>query len=850
MRLTVIAAAVSVALLGISTADEAQAAIRKLTNIPEQSLDPALRLLAKDRKVQLLYASELVRDERTNGAAGDLTLEEALTQLLIGTRLTYRYLDEKAITIVPLASVPRPAQKTDGANTTDGRKGSEQPKTPTGKRSFWDRFRLAEADGQHSSVATAAAAESGSSNEKVEEIVVTAQKRQERLQDVPVPVTALNAQTLVDKGQLRLQDYYASVPGLNFSMDNRGAPTLSIRGITTGAFVTPTIGFTVDDVPYGSAVALSSFSPAPDIDPNELSRVEVLRGPQGTLYGANSIGGLIKYVTIDPATDAVNGRVQLGTHAIRHGSGEGYNVSGAINVPLSDTFAIRASGFSRQDPGYIDNVLTGQKDVNDAQVDGARLSALWRTSDAFALRLSALAQRGQADGASQVHPGVGDWEQQYLGNLGGYDRKVQAYGANVSARVGQAELTSITGYNIGRSEDSYDVSSGLGTFTQLFYGVGGVAWTDADNETKNFSQEFRLALPLSDRIDWLLGAFYTDQRTDLDGGFVLVDPTTFVRGQQVSRQRIASSYEEYALFTDVTFRITERFDIQVGGRQSRNRQSSTNVTTGTPPLFGDSLTVLDEFTDNVFTYLVTPRVRLSPDLMLYARLASGYRPGGSNVAAAGIPASFSPDRTQNYELGAKGDFLDGRLSLDASVYHIIWREIQISQAQSAPPFLGYTDNGSRARSRGIELSIEGRPWEKTSASLWTVWNQSELSEALPAASTFPGSVGDRLPYSTRFSGTFSLEQTFPLGRMTGLVAGSANYVGRRAGEFSAPRQVYPSYTRVDLRAGVRSGSWNANLFVNNVGDERGELSGGAGIFPFSFTYIQPRTVGLNLSHSF
>src|SRR5580704_13705937 len=192
----------------------------------------------------------------------------------------------------------------------------------------------------------------------LEEIVVTAQKREERQQDAPVPTTALGGQTLIDSNQLRLQDYYTSVPGLNLTNNGGGQSVVAIRGLTTGAGANPTVGIVVDDAPFGSTRSLAG-SFAPDIDPGDLARVEVLRGPQGTLYGASSLGGLIKFVTADPSTDHLSGRVQTGISDVYNGNQLGYNVRGSINVPLSDAVAVRASGFTREDPGYIDNPSLG-----------------------------------------------------------------------------------------------------------------------------------------------------------------------------------------------------------------------------------------------------------------------------------------------------------------------------------------------------------------------------------------------------------------------------------------------------------------------------------------------------------
>jgi outer membrane receptor protein involved in Fe transport len=174
----------------------------------------------------------------------------------------------------------------------------------------------------------------------LEEVIVTAQKRSERLQDVPVPVTAIGANTLVDTNQMRLEEYYSQIPGLTLTVgDGRGVPMISIRGITSG-YTNPTVGVVVDGTPYGASTNLALGALVPDIDPSELARVEVLRGPQGALYGASSMGGLLNYVTIEPSTDRASGRVQAGTSSVYDGDQLGYNLSAAVNVPLSDTFAV------------------------------------------------------------------------------------------------------------------------------------------------------------------------------------------------------------------------------------------------------------------------------------------------------------------------------------------------------------------------------------------------------------------------------------------------------------------------------------------------------------------------------
>jgi len=310
--------------------------------------------------------------------------------------------------------------------------------------------------------------------------------------------------------------------------------------------------------------------------------------------------------------------------------------------------------------------------------------------------------------------------------------------------------------------------------------------------------------------------------------------------------------------------VTDRFDVQFGGRESTNRQTYHETDFGpydltfygTPSPYAFPA---EESRKSAFTYLVTPRFKVTPDLMLYARLASGYRPGGPNEPTSNrnVPASFGPDKTMNYEIGAKGTALENRLSFDASVYYIDWKDIQVL-VYDPNTEITYFTNANRAKSQGVELSVESRPLSGLTLGAWVAWNDAELTKAFPPVdvSFTYGVPGDRLPYSSRFSGNFSAEQSFPLSKdWTGLVGVAVSYVGERVGEFAITpaRDIFPAYTRTDLRGGLKRGSWAVNLFANNITDRRGIVSGGiasGGNSPFAYQYIQPRTVGFSIAKTF
>jgi iron complex outermembrane recepter protein len=301
---------------------------------------------------------------------------------------------------------------------------------------------------------------------------------------------------------------------------------------------------------------------------------------------------------------------------------------------------------------------------------------------------------------------------------------------------------------------------------------------------------------------------------------------------------LPNTFGEAAVFADLTFHATNRFDIQMGGRESRVdvtyleslQEGPWNVVVlGAPNPLVTPTKAVDA---SPFTYLLTPRFKLSDDLMVYGRLASGFRPGVPVVAAGVASVGSNPDKTYTYEAGLKGEFLDHRLAVDTSLYYIDWKDMQLQLF--TPRFQGYWANASGAKSEGIELSLASRPVTGLTAPGWAAYNNAVLTEPLPAATNAYGVPGDRLPMTSRASGHLSLEQTFPLSSgVTGFAAGIVSFVGDRVGIFAPTplREIYPGYRTTDLHGGVKFRLWTANVFVNNVADARGLLNGGIGYVP-------------------
>ena len=705
----------------------------------------------------------------------------------------------------------------------------------------------------------------------LEEIIVSAQKRDERLQDVPIPVSVIGAAALVQSNQVKIMDYYTEVPGLSVAPGPTSTNTLSIRGISTGANASgppapaPTVGIVIDDIPFGGTGGGDTL--VPDFDPGDLARIEVLRGPQGTLYGASSLGGLIKFVTVDPSTDAVSGRLEAGTNGVHNGAEPGYTFRGSVNIPLSSDLAIRASAFTRQDPGYINDPVLGIKGINEDHTSGGHFVALWRPSDALSLKINALYQKVTSNGTNDVTPNppaifgvpaLGDLQQYYPRGTQFNNTESQAYSAKLTYKIGSAELTSLSGYNRFVAHDSYDFAWVIGSLTEKYFGVVGTP-ERVFADISRFTQELRLALPLGQQFDVLFGGFYSHSVDEYRfGPFLATNPTTGVAAGDwgdINATAAPTDYTEYAAFGDLTYHITDRIDVQMGGRESVYELDGkpwtdtglfSTVVLGFPT---QNYVAFPEYNikQNAFTYLFTPRFKITPDLMTYARFASGYRQGGTNAGTPGVPFLVNPDKTQDYEVGLKGEFLDHVLSVDSSVYYVDWKNIQIPLLN--PGGISYTGNGGAAKSQGVEISIDSRPMPGLTLAAWVDWDEAVLTQGVPSIFSSPGA---RLPDTPRFSGNTSATKEFAIvNDVKGFVGGSVSYVGNRLDTFAVTgpqRQYLPAYAKTDLKAGTKFGAWTVNLYVNNLADKRGIITGGYGnVVPYSFYLIQPRTVGVSVS---
>jgi outer membrane receptor protein involved in Fe transport len=743
-------------------------------------------------------------------------------------------------------------------------------------------------------ILTAASAAAQTPQTRLSEVVVTAQKRTEALKDVPMSVSVVAGETLGRLQADNFQDLLSLVPGLSINTNTRGVSRITLRGINTGG-VASTIGVYVDEVPFGSSSGLANGAIlSGDFDTFDMAHIEVLRGPQGTLYGASSLGGVIKYVTNAPSTDGFEARLQATTEDVNGGE-LGYALTGVVNIPASETFAIRASGFYREDGGFVDsignnpipsatdpavNIVDGtrvEEDINGVETLGGRLSALLQPSEDFSLNLTAVYQDIKSDNADVFEADPATLEPLYGGMVASRyhpewtDIGYRIYSATIDWDLGPVSLQSVTSY--GEFEEDFQrdfAAADLGgiNFAQLSTLLFGDPVTAPlstilrqTTATDKFTQELRMVSPESDAFEWMVGAFYTDEDSGIDPQRIIAvdagteNPAAGV--PELADTFLVSSYEEIALFANATWHMSDRFDLSFGGRWSENDQEASQSLTGAivPTIEFDDV----KSSESPFTYSVSPRYELTENTSFYARVATGFRPGGPNVlppgAPPGTPGSYDSDELTNYELGLKTESEDGRFSFDVAAYFLDWKDVQLFALVNN---IGINANGGTAESKGVEFTATMRPGSGFSIAFSGAYTDAYLTEDTDPV--VGGLDGDPLPFVPEWSLTLGGDYEWSvLGDSTAYVGGQIAYTGERTADFGtrdANGDIHEAddYTTIDLRTGLLRDHWSLELYGKNLTDEEGINdilapggfpNGAAGI-----GVIRPRTLGLALGLRF
>ncbi len=733
------------------------------------------------------------------------------------------------------------------------------------------------------------------SDSSIADIVVTANKRGgQSLIDIPQSIQALTGEGLQKAGNVQFIDIAAKIPGLQIQDLGPGDKKYVIRGINS-------TGDSTTGVYYDEAV-VSGSNPndggglEPDIRLYDLDRVEVLRGPQGTLYGASSESGTIRFITKKPNFNTVDGYVTAEGSGTQHGSGN-YHVNGALNIPIvNDTLAVRAVGWYDNDSGFIDQLRIPSgvlKGINNEVTKGGRLHIRWAPSERLDFLASVTAQNSHSNGSSRYTPaGItsfglpgsptlfpvpgGDLINTDV-TLSPYDEHLEIYSLTGNYQALGGTFTATANRFDRKFDFNFDSTPIL-----LSFGVPVAAVTQQPQERHVTSTELRYASKFAGPINFVVGGFY--ERTDFDlavavlatnsSGLPIGPFSSDNSADALAHPGTGSTFfgrtdhrgsNQYAGFGEVTFDITSKLQAVGGLRYFSEEIDGLQVQThpfggfpASPVLIGTP----EKGAFHKLTYKVNLSYKLDPAALLYATVSTGFRSGGVNSQDQPfepIPLSYGPDSLTNYEAGAKGRLFDGRFTYNADAYYIAWTNIQVANTTSDGAFR-YTGNAGEAEVKGAELELNARLFDYLSATVSGSYQDAKLTKGQvqidPAHPDLAlGVKGDHIQNVPKLQGFAGLDYTRPItDDLKGIAAIDISYRGSANNQLHAanPYNVHlAAYTMFNLRLGLSNKDWSGTLFVRNLTNKRAQIDAiNSSQDPTGILTARPRTVGATVTRVF
>lgn len=740
-----------------------------------------------------------------------------------------------------------------------------------------------------------------SDGSKLEEIVVTAEKRESTVQTTPISLTAVSGADIQNRGLSDLGNLVQSVPGVSLRTSGPGMSEFEMRGVSSTGGNSPTVGFYYDDVPLTAPAATNEgkivISPAL----YDLNRVEVLRGPQGTLYGSGSMGGTIKVVPNPPNPNRFDTSAEATFGDTDHG-GFNHAENGMINLPFgSGLGAVRVVGSYSRDSGWVDRVVLapgtfpapnsdftarGQvlglpvsrdyHDVNDVERATVRVSALIKPLDGLTIAPTFFYQRMAAGGLPYIDSSPGtDAHYQPFDIAENYRDEFKLGSLTVKYQTDSFEVSSTTAYWTRHEPLTQDTSeswsTGLGlTVYEPADGGLGAAYAYENNKSHQTTEEFRIASAGESRLKWLLGYFYEDFESFWDIDFPSQNGAALFGSNDLFYYFSPSKILQQSVFGEVTYNITEPLAITAGLRRYHYNAPVSVYQTGslTAPVVSSTIEK-----DQGVTPKVSLSYEFSKDLLVYATAAKGFRPGGgtgpvptsgplsceselqteygSNQFVPG-PISFKSDHVWSYELGEKLRAADNRVTINAAGYFESWIGVQQTNALSPCGYI-YTANAGNAHVYGGELEIQAVVVRDLVLSANTSYSHAALVSSHLIDSGF--NPGTRIQDVPRWTASASISYRHNLTNSLAFTArADTTYVGNRTDE-TFTTNTLPSYNLTNARAGVEGDHWSAVVFVNNIADKRASVNNITQDAVNLPTYnrvavTQPRTAGIDLNYRF
>jgi len=726
----------------------------------------------------------------------------------------------------------------------------------------------------------------------LEEIIVTARKRTENLQDIPQSIQALSSQAIERAGITGLDDSIRLLPSVSAVAQAPGASKLIFRGVsdTNRSFFSDTsAALYLDEQP------LTQPTQTPDPRLVDIERIEALAGPQGTLYGGSAQSGTLRIVTNKPDPTRFESNVDI---TLKDGSDSAasYDVSGVLNLPLiQDKLAIRLVGFSARDGGFIDNVLghidqatassvpgpggafdnsavVEEDQGGEVEINGGRFSLRWLPSENWAVTVPVTFQDMDASGNFDHEPSfAGDLNKIRFIDEKREDTWTQA-GLTIEGDLGFAQLVSATSYftrdvfyNLDNTAYAsylrniyvnYTYYNGEPSYVNYAFGPEprGLGWLQ-NQDTRRFSQEFRLSHD-GQKWSWLAGLFYEHFYDNWDFRTRIQDyedtpsfaywqtyygavPGTSDNAFYNSNNKLKT--DQYAVFGELTYALDDHWSFTGGARWFSNErdrryfiaQPANRVAIENHPVE----------TTRDFAVKASVEYRFDDRRMLYLLYSEGYRNGGGNVSRATgggqilLPTEFDPDFLQNYELGFKSRWIGDRVLANVTLFHMDWTDFQTEVEDPGPGFATVVVNAGDAQIDGIEFQLSALPFDGLEFDLnLTNLFKAELSDdlVLPDADGNPTVIyadGARLAITPDFKLSAVATYTWqgelfgaePFARIQySYQDDSITDLECNTRECGA-EQSLDSYGIVDAKVGLVWTTWELDLFVQNLTDERAEI---------------------------
>ncbi|HEV2362951.1 MAG TPA: TonB-dependent receptor [Caulobacteraceae bacterium] len=732
----------------------------------------------------------------------------------------------------------------------------------------------------------------------VAELVVTATKMgSTAVLKAPISVQAISGLKLQAEGETGFMDVAGEIPGLSIEDLGPGDRKYVMRGITS-------VGESTTGVYYDEAVISGSNANdgggfEPDIRMYDLSRIEVLRGPQGTLYGAGSMSGTIRFITNKPNLTDFGGYITGEVSDTSHGSAN-YDADGEINLPIvAGKAALRLVGWELDDSGYIDQIRVGAgtpdplglvKGVNNDRVQGGRVSLRVEPIDNLTIDATYTNQQENSAGSSRYTP-PGVMAFQIAGtpptegcdlcntdaNRSPWQDHLWVLGLTINYKTPWGTLTGTT-----NQYDRHYIYNIDNTTILNFIGFPINAEAQEPTERRVNSSEIRFASDLHGPVNFVVGGFREYETDYLQVALITTNGQGYPTGP-FSPLNSEDAFQhpgvgdtlfgrtdfrrtiQYAGFGEATWTVTPKLKLTGGLRyfweHLEGVQEQTHPFGGFPPSESGVPVPNQPASYSKVTYKFNVNYQFNDELLLYATVSSGFRGGGLNPEGPifPVPPSFGPDSLWNYEIGAKGTLFDHRLDYQVDAYLIYWNNIQVNLTTNSGA-ANYTGNAGDAVSKGFEFEFQARPIHYLTVDLAGSYQDAHLTKGSPpdqrAANPTLGATGDQLPDVAPFQFALGLTYAAPLalpGNWTGTLGADITYRGRANAYFAAnPFNItLDPYTLLNLRAGVSNGTWTATAFLDNVSDARAQISAiNSPQDPHALLTVRPRTVGLRITRNF